>query len=97
MPTSTDQHGSGECCQIAGWGKVASDQTQLNEFITRDAEMVENDSTYKSIYPLGFKTKLFPDMLQYATNYIQDHRTCSHFYQQQYKSVLKLLTVFIMF
>jgi hypothetical protein len=40
-----------DCCTIAGWGKTASDEKQLNEFIEKEKE-------YTVLY--DNKTPLFP-------------------------------------
>merc|ERR1712131_94815 len=90
LPTATHQHGSGECCHIHGWGKTASNQFQLDQFIALDKQKVSEDPTYKSIYPKGDKTELFPSEMQATANYIQTDEVCKKHYEKLYKNQLQL-------
>ena len=45
------------------------------------------DPTYKSIYPKGDKTELFPSEMQATANYIQTDDVCKSHYSKLYKYV----------
>ena len=45
------------------------------------------DPTYKSIYPKGDKTELFPSEMQATANYIQTDEICKKRYEKLYKYV----------
>ena len=47
-----------DCCTIAGWGKTASDEKQLNEFIEKEKEYKASHPGYTVLY--DNKTPLFP-------------------------------------
>ena len=85
LPTATKQHDAGECCHIHGWGKTASDNSQLQEFIEKDRELAKSDPTYERIYNDNNLPKLFPTELQMATNYIETDQECQKFYPKTYK------------
>ena len=85
--SATHQHGSGECCHIHGWGKTASNQLQLDQFIALDKQKMAEDPTYKSIYPKGEETELFPSEMQATANYIQTDDICKTHYSKLYKYV----------
>lgn len=83
--SATHQHGSGECCHIHGWGKTASNQLQLDQFIALDKQKMAEDPAYKSIYPKGEETELFPSEMQATANYIQTDDVCKTHYSKLYK------------
>jgi len=83
--SATHQHGSGECCHIHGWGKTASNQLQLDQFIALDKQKMAEDPAYKSIYPKGEETELFPSEMQATANYIQIDDVCKTHYSKLYK------------
>merc|ERR1719431_220820 len=87
LPSATNQHSAGECCPIHGWGKTASDQSQLNEFIELDRKHAASDSTYKRIYNDDHPPKLYPTEPQWATNYIEENDVCSNFYPKSYQKL----------
>jgi len=79
LPTSTTQHSADECCHIHGWGQLASDEAQLNEFLHLDLEKFKKDPTnYRRVFPGWPDTKynLYPDELQFAINFINSDETC---------------------
>ena len=59
---------------MAGWGKTASDESQLKYFIEQEAQCKARDPGYRPLYKED--TELFPKTPRMAFNFIQDDSVC---------------------
>jgi len=96
LPTSTAQHGDGECCHIHGWGQLASSQEQLEKFIRIDNANARADSSYEKLYPDGFKTELHPAELQFSINFLKSPMECMRDFPTTYNPQSQVCSSYVL-
>ncbi|CAG5089030.1 Oidioi.mRNA.OKI2018_I69.PAR.g12058.t1.cds [Oikopleura dioica] len=75
LPTSSQQFGEGDCCQVAGWGKTASNQADLDRFIEMDQQCARKTPGYSPLYTKD--TPLVPDTPRFTYQEIFPGNECA--------------------
>jgi len=79
LPESAIEYGENDCCLISGWGRTATDQSELEKFVSIDTEYAKSHANYIPFYTS--KTPLEPDKPRTTFNIISSDQNCTKQYR----------------